>query len=45
VAELMCRWQSDIRAGVVMLMATGDLTPLEAALDLSIGYLRSRRPA
>jgi AcrR family transcriptional regulator len=33
-----------IQGGVVMLMATGDLTPLEAALDLSIGYLRSRQP-
>jgi AcrR family transcriptional regulator len=34
-----------IQGGVVMLMSTGDLTPLEAALDLSIGYLRSRRSA
>jgi AcrR family transcriptional regulator len=34
-----------IQGGVVMLMSTGDLTPLAAALDLSIGYLRSRRPA
>jgi AcrR family transcriptional regulator len=34
-----------IQGGVVMLMATGDLTPLEAALDLSIGYLRSCQPA
>ena len=33
-----------IQGGVVMLMSTGDLTPLAAALDLSIGYLRSRRP-
>src|ERR1700761_12530 len=29
-----------IQGGVVMLMSTGDLTPLAAALDLSIGYLR-----
>jgi AcrR family transcriptional regulator len=34
-----------IQGGVVMLMSTGDLTPLEAALDLAIGYLRSRAPA
>jgi AcrR family transcriptional regulator len=34
-----------VQGGVVMLMSTGDLTPLAAALDLSIGYLRSRHPA
>ncbi|HEY0934004.1 MAG TPA: TetR family transcriptional regulator [Trebonia sp.] len=34
-----------VQGGVVMLMSTGDLTPLTAALDLGIGYLRSRRPA
>ena len=31
-----------IQGGVVMLMSTGDLTPLEAALDLSLDYLRRR---
>ena len=30
-----------IQGGVVMLMSTGDTTPLESALDLAIGYLRS----
>jgi AcrR family transcriptional regulator len=30
-----------IQGGVVMLMSTGDTTPLEAALDLSIAYLRA----
>ena len=35
-----------IQGGVVMLMSTGDTTPLEAALDLAIGYLReSASPA
>jgi len=34
-----------VQGGVVMLMSTGDLTPLAATLDLSIGYLRSRHPA
>ena len=29
-----------IQGGVVMLMSTGDLTPLEAALDLSLEHLR-----
>jgi AcrR family transcriptional regulator len=29
-----------IQGGVVMLMSTGDLTPLEAALDFSIEHLR-----
>jgi AcrR family transcriptional regulator len=29
-----------IQGGVVMMMSTGDVTPLEAALDLGIGYLR-----
>jgi AcrR family transcriptional regulator len=33
-----------IQGGVVMMMSTGDATPLEAALDLSIGYLRANRP-
>ena len=33
-----------IQGGVVMLMSTGDLTPLEAALDLALGYLRSLAP-
>jgi len=28
---------------VVMLMSTGDTTPLESALDLAIAYLRSTR--
>jgi AcrR family transcriptional regulator len=31
-----------IQGGVVMLMSTGDLTPLEAALDLGLDYLRRR---
>jgi AcrR family transcriptional regulator len=30
-----------IQGGVVMLMSTGDITPLEAALDLGIEYLRA----
>jgi AcrR family transcriptional regulator len=30
-----------IQGGVVMLMSTGDTTPLEAALDLAIGHLRA----
>ena len=30
-----------IQGGVVMMMSTGDITPLEAALDLGIAYLRS----
>src|SRR5271163_3996936 len=30
-----------IQGGVVMLMSTGDTTPLEASLDLAIGYLRA----
>ena len=30
-----------IQGGVVMLMSTGNTTPLEAALDLAIGYLRA----
>jgi AcrR family transcriptional regulator len=34
-----------IQGGVVMLMSTGDLTPLEAALDLGIDHLRHARPA
>jgi hypothetical protein len=34
-----------IQGGVVMLMSTGDLTPLEAALDLSIEHLRSHSQA
>jgi AcrR family transcriptional regulator len=34
-----------IQGGVVMLMATGDLTPLSAALDLSLEHLRRHRPA
>ena len=29
-----------IQGGVVMMMSTGDVTALEAALDLGIGYLR-----
>jgi hypothetical protein len=33
-----------IQGGVVMLMSTGDTTPLEAALDLAIGYLQSTGP-
>ena len=33
-----------IQGGVVMMMSTGDTTPLEAALDLAIGYLRANRP-
>jgi len=32
-----------VQGGVVMLMSTGDLTPLEAALDLGIEHLRARR--
>jgi AcrR family transcriptional regulator len=31
-----------IQGGVVMMMSTGDITPLEAALDLGIEYLRDR---
>jgi AcrR family transcriptional regulator len=31
-----------IQGGVVMLLSTGNLTPLEAALDLGIEHLRSR---
>jgi AcrR family transcriptional regulator len=34
-----------IQGGVVMMMSTGDITPLEAALDLAIGYLRASSPA
>ena len=34
-----------IQGGVVMLMSTGDTTPLEAALDLAIAYLRTTSPA
>jgi AcrR family transcriptional regulator len=36
-----------IQGGVIMMMSTGDVTPLEAALDLGIGYLRKAggRPA
>src|ERR1700684_220374 len=30
-----------IQGGVVMLLSTGDTTPLEAALDLSIAYLQA----
>jgi hypothetical protein len=30
-----------LRGGVVMMMSTGDITPLEAALDLGIEYLRA----
>jgi AcrR family transcriptional regulator len=33
-----------IQGGVVMLMATGDLTPLSAALDLGLDHLRSHPP-
>ncbi|MCW2930058.1 MAG: putative transcriptional regulator of the TetR family [Actinomycetia bacterium] len=33
-----------IQGGVVMMMSTGDTTPLEAALDLGIEYLRANRP-
>jgi len=33
------------QGGVVMLMSTGDTSPLEAALDLAIGYLRASSPA
>jgi AcrR family transcriptional regulator len=32
-----------IQGGVVMMMSTGDFTPLEAALDLGIEYLRASR--
>jgi AcrR family transcriptional regulator len=32
-----------IQGGVVMLMSTGDITPLESALDLGIAYLRASR--
>jgi AcrR family transcriptional regulator len=34
-----------IQGGVVMLMSTGDLTPLSAALDLGLDHLRSHPPA
>lgn len=33
-----------IQGGVVMMMSTGDTTPLEAALDLVIGYLQANHP-
>jgi AcrR family transcriptional regulator len=33
-----------IQGGVVMFMATGDLTPLSAALDLGLDHLRSHPP-
>jgi AcrR family transcriptional regulator len=33
-----------IQGGVVMMMSTGDTMPLEAALDLAIGYLQANRP-
>jgi AcrR family transcriptional regulator len=33
-----------IQGGVVMLMSAGDLTPLEAALDLGIEHLRHHAP-
>ncbi|HEX4087881.1 MAG TPA: TetR family transcriptional regulator [Trebonia sp.] len=33
-----------IQGGVVMLMSTGDTTPLEAALDLAIAYLQATAP-
>jgi AcrR family transcriptional regulator len=32
------------QGGVVMIMSTGDTTPLEAALDLAIGYLQASSP-
>jgi AcrR family transcriptional regulator len=32
-----------IQGGVVMMMSTGDTIPLEAALDLAIGYLQANR--
>jgi AcrR family transcriptional regulator len=32
-----------IQGGVVMMMSTGDITPLEAALDLGLAYLRANR--
>jgi len=33
-----------IQGGVVMLMTTGDTTPLESALDLAIAYLQASSP-
>jgi AcrR family transcriptional regulator len=33
-----------IQGGVVMMMSTGDTIPLEATLDLAIGYLQANRP-
>ena len=33
-----------IQGGVVMLMSTGDTTPLESALDLAIAYLQATPP-
>jgi len=33
-----------IQGGVVMMMSTGDTTPLEAALDVAIGYLQASAP-
>jgi AcrR family transcriptional regulator len=33
-----------IQGGVLMMLSTGDETPLAAALDLGIAYLRSSRP-
>src|ERR1700728_3810222 len=34
-----------IQGGVVMLMSTGDTTPLESALDLAIAYLQESSPS
>jgi AcrR family transcriptional regulator len=34
-----------IQGGVIMMLSTGNLAPLEAALDLGLEHLRCRRPA
>ena len=34
-----------VQGGVVMMLSTGDLTPLESALDLAIDHLRAHPPA
>jgi len=34
-----------IQGGVIMMLSTGNLAPLEAALDLALEHLRCRRPA
>jgi hypothetical protein len=33
-----------IQGGVLLMISTGDLGPLEAAIDMGVGYLRSNGP-